>query len=75
MADIPKKSILGIIWHLGWFGMGQNTPTGCGNNLPMLLTSHCFLLKMCISGILYVFDVIFGNFTFLYVFDEMLEAK
>ena len=37
MGDIPKKLILGIIWQLGWFGMVQNTPTGCGNNLPIIL--------------------------------------
>ena len=45
MADTLKKSILGIIWHLGWFGMGQNTPTGCGNNLPILLRSHMLYEK------------------------------
>ena len=37
IADIQKKSILSIMWHLGWFGMGQNTPTGCGNDLPIIL--------------------------------------
>ncbi len=75
MADTPKKSILGIIWQLGWFGMGQNTPTGCGNDLPILLASQFLLLNKCVSGILYLFTPVFGNFTFLYVFDEVLRAK
>ena len=42
MADIPKKSILGFIWQLGWFDMVQKTPTGCGNDLPILLRNVFF---------------------------------
>ena len=49
MADIPKKSILGIIWHLGWFGMGQNTPTGCGNDLPIILETKKITKNMIIT--------------------------
>ena len=45
MANIPKKSILGHIWQLGWFGMVQNTAAGCGNDLPMFLRSDMLLLK------------------------------
>ena len=35
LAGAPKTSIFCIMWDLGWFGMGQNTPTGCGNDLPI----------------------------------------
>ena len=37
------KSIFCIIRLLGGFGMVLNTPTGCGNNLPILLRSNIFL--------------------------------
>ena len=43
MADIPKKSIFGLIWQLGWFGMVQKTPMGCGNDLPILLRNVFFV--------------------------------
>ena len=42
MADILKKSILGLIRHLGWFGMVQNTPTGCGNDIQTLFKNQDF---------------------------------
>ena len=42
MAVFLKKSIFLIIRLLGGFGMVQNTPTGCGNNLPVLLRSNIF---------------------------------
>ena len=75
MADIPKKSILGIIWHLGWFGMVQNTPTGCGNDFPTLLKNQDFEdFRQCLSDY-YFLGVFFGIATFLYVLDELLEAK
>ena len=38
----PAKSILSIIWQLGWIGMVQNTPTGCGNDFPTLLANRFF---------------------------------
>ena len=34
-----QKSIFCIIRLLAGFGMVRNTPTGCGNNLPILLRS------------------------------------
>ena len=37
-----KKTICCIIRLWGMFGMVQNSPTGCGNNLPVLLRSICF---------------------------------
>ena len=37
-----KKSFFVIIRLLGGFGMVENTPTGCGDNLPILLRSHIF---------------------------------
>ena len=41
-----KKSIVCIIWLMGGFGMVRNTPTGCGNNLPILLGSNSFFAKI-----------------------------
>ena len=40
IADILKKSIFDVIWQLGWFGMVQNTPTGCGNDSPTSLENQ-----------------------------------
>ena len=37
-----EKLIFCIIRLLGGFGMVRNTPTGCGNNLPILLRSDIF---------------------------------
>ena len=42
IAIFLKKAILLIIRLLRGFGMVQNTPTGCGNNLPVLLRSNIF---------------------------------
>ena len=42
MAVFLKKSIFLIIRLLGGFGMVQNTPTGCGNDLPILLRNLTF---------------------------------
>ena len=39
---MAKNRFFGIIRLLGGFGMVRNTPTGCGNNLPILLRSILF---------------------------------
>ena len=49
MADISSKhTFFHIMWHLGWFGMGQNADTRCSNNLaiilrPLIKTRHHIL--------------------------------
>ena len=42
MAVGLKKHFLFIIRLLGGFGMVRNTPTGCGNNFPILLRREIF---------------------------------
>ena len=50
MTNILKKMICGLIWQLGWFGTLQSTRTGCGNDLPTLLTNQDFQhLRQCLS--------------------------
>ena len=66
MADIPEKSIVGIIWQLGWFGMVQNTPTGCGKKFPDLLKNPDLEnVQQCLSGNYLLSH--FGIVTFFYV--------
>ena len=40
-----EKMIFCIIRLWGGFGMVQNTATGCGNNLPILLRSNIIFAK------------------------------
>ena len=56
-----KTHICFIIRLLGGFGVVQNTPTGCGNNLPILLRSHIFLLKS--RSVNYFFSGLFSTFS------------
>ena len=60
MAVFLKKSIFLIIRLLGAFGMVRNTPTGCGNNLPILLRSNIFAKIEKYK--LFVFELIFDFF-------------
>ena len=45
LLDMAKNRFFLIIRLLGGFGMVQNTPTGCGNNLPILLR-RTFIAKI-----------------------------
>ena len=75
MADIPKKIDFGHYMALGMVWYGAKYSHGVWERFAHTFDKSFVLLKMCISGILYLFDVIFGNFTFLYVVDELLGAK
>ena len=62
MAVFLKKSIFLIIRLLGGFGMVQNTPTGCGNDLPILLRNLTFDRKcVLLYHIIYDFRSDNGN--------------
>ena len=37
MMKIRDFVIFGLIWHLEGFGSMENTPTGCGSDLPTIL--------------------------------------
>ena len=75
MADTPKNIDFGHYMALGMAWYGAKYSHGVWERFAHTFDKSFCLLNMCISGILYLFDVIFGNFTFLYVFDEVLEAK
>ena len=60
---------VGMVWY------GAKYSHGVWEQFAHTFGTSVVLLKQCVSGILYVFTSVFGNFTFLYVFDEVLRAK
>ena len=75
MADIPQQIDFGHYMALGMVWYGAKYSHGVWEQVAHAFDKSLYLLKMCISGILYLFDVIFRIVTFLYVLDELLEAK
>ena len=67
--DFEHYMALGMVWY------GAKYSHGVWEQFVHTFGKSVFLLNKCVSGILYLFTSVFGNFTFLYVFDEVLRAK
>ena len=75
MDDIPQQIDFGHYMAVGMVWYGAKYSHGVWERFAHTFDKSLFDKKTCVSGILYVFTYVFGSFTFLYVFDEVLRSK
>ena len=74
-AGIPEHSIFLFILQMGGSRCVQNTPAGCGNNLPTRLGNHISDKKYVLMPLLLIITCVLQSVPFFYVSDKVPQAK